>query len=180
MKQEKIFFLSCYAKDKNFGKEYNDRISELPNDAWICLMDQDVLPLDPFFGSKVHELIKNRGYYDIIGCMTNRLRDEKQLHNGKFSEETDILKHKEIAALRWSKFAYKITSAQSIAGMFMIFHKSTWEKIKFKENSLRFDIIFCIDAAKKDFKIGIAQGLYVFHMYRLGSKDPYNDIKHLL
>lgn len=180
MKQEKIFFLSCFALDKNFGKEYNERIAELPDDAWICLMDQDVLPLEPFFGTKVHELIANRGQFDLIGCMTNRLRDEKQLHKGTFSNETDILKHKEIALNRWSYYSHKITYTQSIAGMFMLFHKSLWQKCKFVENSLRFDIQFCIDAAKHGYKIGIAQGLYVFHMYRLGSDRPYEDIKHLL
>lgn len=166
--------------DKNFGAEYNARISELPDDAWICLMDQDVLPLDPFFGAKVHELISNRGPFDIIGCITNRLRDEKQLHQGYFSNETDILKHKQISEWRWNRFKSEIKPAQSIAGMFMIFHKSTWNNVKFTENNVRFDIKFCIDATMKKYKIGIAQGLYVFHMYRLGSKDPYNDIKHLI
>jgi len=176
----KIHYITPFALDKNIGKEYNARISELPDDAWICLRDQDTLPLSPYFGARVAELIENRGCYSLIGCMTNRLRSSHQLHGRLFSENTDIKYHMDISEERWMNFHTKIVPAQSIAGMFMLFPKSLFNEVQFKENSLRFDVQFCIDAADKGYKIGIAQGVYLFHMYRLGSPNPYNDIKHLL
>jgi hypothetical protein len=61
----------------------------------------------------------------------------------------------------------------------MVFRKSTWNKIKFKENSRWFDQEFSKDVRKAGGFLGIMQDVYIFHLYRLWSADPVNSIEHL-
>ena len=62
----------------------------------------------------------------------------------------------------------------------MLFPKSVWEKVGgLKEKSVHVDIEFTNAVRKKGGKVGIAQGLYVLHMYRWGKADARNYTKHL-
>jgi hypothetical protein len=174
-----IHFIQPFNPDKNIGLEYNSRIAELPNDCYICLRDQDTLPLRPDFGAQIYQVIEANPDFQIIGCMTNRLRAPYQLVNGKFNSDPDISNHIEIANQQWDKYGTKVTDVPMVAGMCMIFHKSVWDEIKFKENSIFFDKEFC-NSARKKYKIGVAKGVYLFHLYRWGQGDPFTYTKHLI
>jgi hypothetical protein len=174
-----IHFIQPFAQDKNIGKEYNSRISELPDDCYICLRDQDTLPLRSDWGAQIYQVIEANPNYQIIGCMTNRLRAPYQLYKGKFSNDSDISNHIQIANELWQQNGTKVTDVPGIAGMCMIFHKSVWERIKFEENSIFFDKQFCDKARKLKMNIGVARGVYLFHLYRFGQKDPFGYTGHL-
>src|SRR5690606_38469341 len=117
--------------------------------------------------------------FDLFGCITNRLNKTHQLYNNFISEESDILEHKKIAdKLHEEKYCQVIETHLPIAGCFMLFNKDTWERFKFKENNLLFDTLFCKELLKNDHRIGIIEGLYLFHFYRLDKEDPKN-IDHL-
>jgi len=173
-----IHFIQPFHPDKNIGKEFNSRIAELPADCYICLRDQDTLPLRSDWGAQIYQVIEANLDFDIIGCMTNRLKAPYQLVNGKFNSDPDISNHIEIANNQWDKYGTQVTGVPIVAGMCMIFHKSVWEAIKFKENSIFFDKEFC-QSAKGRFNVGAAKGVYLFHLYRWGAENPYTYVNHL-
>lgn len=178
----KIHYITPFATDKNIGREYNDRISELPDDSWIVIRDGDTLFMRPDWGQQIEDIIKrNGGQYKLIGCVTNRLRASHQLHNYTFSNDGNISNHLSIANDLYGAYYNEVEPTSTIAGLCMIFHKSTWQEFKFNENSLRFDTEFCTSIRRKyGVSIGIAKGLYLFHLYRWGEKNPADYIKHLI
>lgn len=180
MEAIQIRFIQPFSQSKNIGFEYNQCISELPDDCYICLRDQDTLPLRSDFGNQVYQVINENPDYQIIGCLTNRLRAPYQLVKGRFSEDSNISNHIEIANQQWEQNSTLVTEVPGVAGMCMIFHKSAWEKIKFEENSIFFDKNFCDKARKLGMKIGVSKGIYLFHLYRWGQTDPFSYKLHLL
>jgi hypothetical protein len=71
---------------------------------------------------------------------------------------------------------------QNVAGLFMLFPKRLWNKHKFEEGSIMikkgakqgfFDFWFS-DYVLKTGRIGLAKGLYIFHLYRLFHNDRKN------
>jgi hypothetical protein len=180
MEAIQIRFIQPFSQSKNIGQEYNQCISELPDDCFVVLRDQDTLPLRPDWGNQIYEVIKANPSFQIIGCMTNRLRAPYQLAAGVFSNDADISNHIEIANQLWDEHSTLVTDVPGVAGMCMIFHKSVWEQIKFEENSIFFDKQFCDKARKLGMNIGVARGVYLFHLYRWGKQDPFNYKEHLL
>lgn len=175
----KIFYSTPFSTNRNPGKSYNEFCELVPNDAWIVLRDGDSMFLTHDWGKKIESIIEEYGNnYDLIGCITNRLRSHNQLHLGQFSEDPNIINHIEIA--NSLSHINTIRPATEIAGVFMLFKKETWLKSKFRENTFAFDRKFCQDILSKGGKIGISEGLYLFHSYRLGHKDPKNYVQHLI
>lgn len=180
-KQMKFHIIKPWSAERNFGKAINDAIDQLylPYDSkdWIALMDGDACFLTHDWGNKIQSIIENADCYDLIGCFTNRLRENNQLVGGMFNE-MDIRKHYDEAIVQWGIYKNKVFSASyDIAGMFMLFRYSAWKNNKFKENTPIFDRLFTRGITKG--RVGIAPGLYVLHMYRLWSNNPKNDSKHL-
>lgn len=180
----KIHYSNPYSTEKNIGKALNEFCAIVPDGDWICLQDGDMMYLTPDWGKQIEEVVKKHGRnYSLIGCMTNRLGRKIQRHNEVFSNDFDIRNHLKIAEeLRdknWS-VVEDITKKRKIAGMFMLFPKSLWNKIKFQENCINFDDRFCQDIIKVKGKLGLMKGLYVFHCYRIWSDTPHLYVRHLL
>ena len=172
--------------DKDFGKSVNLLIENLPDGDWICLRDIDTFP--PYheaFIKQIENIANGSHGFDLIGCMTNRLGLVYQLVPNMFNE-MDIKKHRE-KAKELSKIdsILKLGTGQTVGGVLMLFSKQTWLKAgKFPEGGIRIKGSF-VDyhfskAVHKFGKLGIAQGVYLFHNYRIDSNDPQRDIKHLL
>lgn len=179
----KIFYSNPYNTEKNIGKALNDFCKLVPDDAWICLQDGDIMYLTPDWGKQIEQVIINEGSkYDLFGCVTNRLGRNIQKIDGMF-EEMDISKHFDKAKeLSQNNFAEveDITRKKYVAGMFMLFKKSTWNKVKFKENCIYFDDEFSKDIIRSKGRLGLIKGLYVLHLYRIWSDNAKNEKTHLL
>ena len=160
----------------NIGKGINEMISLLPDDAWICLRDQDTLLFDGS-GELIEQIVANNSDYSLIGCKTNRLGTKGQLIPNMYDNDS-ITAHRQTFL---DLFSFVVSPVSHVlAGVFMLFPKSVWEKVGgFKEKSIHFDIEFTNAVRKKGGKVGIAQGLYVLHMYRWGKPDARNYTKHL-
>lgn len=173
--------------DKNIGNAINDIVKLLPEQDWICLRDIDTIPLyhEKFF--EQCENIANSGSYDLVGCITNRLGLERQLYKRQFSDESDILEHRKIAIELYNSFGSSVSTVHSgIAGLMMLFSKDLWNRVGgFEEgyivhpNGKFFDSEFCMKARAKGAKLGVADGIYLFHFYRFGEKNPTKSAKHL-
>lgn len=179
----KIHYSNPYATDKNIGGALNEFCSMVPDGDWICLQDGDIMYLTPDWGKQISEAVMKHGdRYDLIGCMTNRLARPIQRHQGEFSNDHDIRNHyriaKDLSEQNWAEVK-DITSSRYIAGMFMLFPKTTWNKVKFIEDNIAFDDQFSKGVIRARGRLGLMTGLYVYHLYRLWSDSPVGDRKHL-
>lgn len=168
-------------KTGNIGGGLNEAIALLPDDAWICVRDGDTLFLTPQWGKQIEAVVEaQREHYAVIGAMTNRLRSPEQLHGGKISEEPDIGAHVTIAKQRWNEHGTTVRPLEGpAAGMLMLFSKQLWLRHPFVEKSIHFDQLFCLATRAHGGKIGVALGLYLFHLYRWGHQNPASYVGHL-
>lgn len=169
--------------DKNFGKAINQLIEHLPDNDWICLRDIDTVPVNHVEFIKQCEEIANRGDFDLVSCMTNRLGLGYQLVGGKINESMNFLDHMEIGKKLASEFGSQVVKCPaSVGGIMMMFSKKTWLRIgKVPEGGICLDgkyIDYHISekVSKLRMKTGIAKGIYLWHTYRIGLEGK----KHLL
>ena len=174
-----IHFLQPYDYNLNIGKAYNYSISLLPPDSWICITDQDTLKFEGF-AQRVLEIVRKSEKNYLITCKTNRLRKSNKTVVSNYFENDSVRDHLELNEQLWKENGTNLEPYNLAAGVCMIFHKSMWEKVKFEENTVVFDRLFSRDFINNGGKIFIAKGLYLFHLYRYGKKDPENNISHLI
>lgn len=176
-----IHYIAVYDLEKNFGRAINERCAIVSDNDWICLTDGDMLFLTPDWGKQIAEVIQKHDY-SLYGCVTNRLAMPTQRHNGEFSNNHDMLYHYQIAkqreSERWAEVT-DITSERVIAGMFMLFPKALWNKIKFQEKTLHFDSLFSKAVVAQGGRLGLIEGLYAYHFYRGWSDNPRFEVSHL-
>jgi|ERR1700744_363145 len=177
-----VHYISPFRSDKNIGKAINGAINQLKADSddFICLLDHDVMFLRPDSKKQLEEILKTTDF-DILGPVTNRLAMDYQLHPGVFDEDS-ITAHVAIANQRHEDYYGQVNYYPHIAAAFCLcFRVSTYVKLGgFHENSIQFDSIFCARALNAKMKLGLMTGIYVFHLYRWGSKNPKQDCSHLL
>lgn len=176
-----IHYLTPYALDKNYGRELNERIEEL-SDGWICLNDGDSMFLTPKYGQQIAEICANTEF-DLLGCVTNRLGRPIQRHTEEMSTDWNIQNHYAIAKQReqdnWGEVK-DITDKKFVAGLCMLFRKSLWDKIKFKENIVSWDDQFSQDVTAQGGRLGLMTGIYKFHFYRGWAQFPMFELHHLV
>jgi len=178
----RIWYFQPFAADKNIGKEYNHYCSIVPDNDWICITDHDSMWLHPHTKKQLEDIIAEQGNkYDLLGCLTNRLASAQQCYNGKLSDDPNILNHYGIAEELYNNNYAVVTQAMGgIAGLLMLMPKKTWERIKFQENDIAFDTTFCRKLLiQHKGKIGIMQGVYLFHYYRFHQPNPKHYKEHL-
>lgn len=176
----KVFYSTPFDRDKDIGKANNEFIELMPDESWICITDSDAMFLNPDYGKRVEDIIMNHGdKWDLIGCLTNRIGSNHQCYNGQFSNEMDMREHWKIAH---SELEDKVVDG-GVAGFFMLFSKKTWRKAGgFKTKSISCDSQFNKDVRKVGGKVGVYQGLYMFHAYRINENDQrkaQQSISHL-
>lgn len=181
----RVHHITPATADKNYGLIINRIIEAIPDTDWICLRDIDTIPPDHVTFIQQVDEIANNGKFDLVGCMTNRLGLTWQLANGVYSENFDFLHHVQVAKELSEKYGTKVTGTiKNIAGLFLLFPKRTWVKVGgFKEGGIRLkghllDYHFWKDCKDKGLKIGIAEGVYLFHNYRSWA-DSRKDTRHL-
>jgi hypothetical protein len=178
----RIWYSTPFDTTKNIGRALNEFCALVPSpEDWICLRDGDSMFLLPDWGNQVEDIIQaNKDHYDLIGCMTNRLRGTHQLHKGVCSNNMDMRDHYHIATqLKADQGICVERTLSGIAGVCMLFQRKVWDKVKFKENCINFDTVFSKELLKAKMRIGVAKGLYCLHSYRIWSDTPFDDITHL-
>lgn len=180
-----VHHITAARSDKNLGKAVNQLIEGLPEQDWICLRDIDTFP--PYheeFIKQIDEIVNGSHGFALIGCMTNRLGLPYQLVKGMFTE-WDIRVHREKAKeLSKIKTIKALSKMQTVGGLMMLFPKSVWRKVgKFPEGGISIKGEF-VDyhfskAVGKIGRLGIAEGVYLFHAYRMEAKDTRTYKEHL-
>lgn len=166
----------------NIGRGLNEAIARLPDEDWVCVRDGDTLFMEPDWGRQIAAIVEaNRGQFDLISCMTNRLRASYQLHDGQISDEPDLNVHVGISRERRRVHGTHVepTPLGPLAAMLLLFPKSLWAAHPFEERTIYFDQLFCAEARARGARLGVAWGLYVLHLYRWGHKNPAAYTGHL-
>lgn len=176
----KIYYSTPYHQG-DIGKGINDFIELLPDDSWVCIRDADTMFLTPNQQEQIQYIAQTTDY-DLIGCRTNRLRSPYQALEGAFSIDSMGWHQDKARELENASYGIvePIPDTEVVAGMLMLFRKSLWNEIKIPERSIRFDTEFSNSVRSAGYKLGIAQGIYIFHMYRYGETDPYHAIGHIV
>jgi len=178
-----IYGFIPFSHERNYGKAYNNYCRLVPNsDDWIFVTDGDMMFLTPDYEIQLKELIQKYPDTGMFTCLNNRAGTPPQIFGGKCSEDGDIRKHRKIAIQCQATARLQVENTiRSMSGYFMMFKKSTWEKVHFREVDkmiLGVDTNFCHDLLANGFNIKIAKGVYVFHYYRLLEGANYRN--HLL
>lgn len=177
-----IWYLQPYATDKNIGREYNYQCEKIPENDWLCIMDHDTMFLHHETKKQIEEIVLTQGSsWDLLGAITNRIGSPHQCANGILSDDPNIKVHYEIATnIHILNYGVVELTLKGIAGFLMLMPKSTWDKLKFVENNIAFDTDFSRRLLQKGGRIGIMQGVYVFHYYRFHADNPKQFKEHLL
>jgi GT2 family glycosyltransferase len=175
-----IHYFTPYCPEKRLGHIHNYYCSLVPDDDWICIMDPDVMFLQPDTQAHIAKIIEQHGNdWDILGCMTNRIGVPDQIFTPSGFDNVNIAIHQNYAKEIYYSYLDKIVDTKLVAGFLILFKKSLWNKIKFQEG-INFDIKFCEAVKAQGGRIGIMKGIYVLHLYRFGQKNPKSYKKHLL
>lgn len=182
-----IHYITPGRPDKLYGLAVNDIVKHLPSNDWICLRDIDTLVLDhETLFRQLKDIIKIHGKdYDLLGAKTNDIGLRWQLHNGEINKSYDLTEHYEITK-KLADEKYNIVSKDRnnhIAGFFMLFSKAIWERVggfpdEIMVNGKFFDYIFSKAVRQENGRIGICEGVYIYHFKRYG-KNPRN-VSHLI
>lgn len=202
----KIWDICPFSSKKELGKCHNEFIALIPKDDYVLIRDPDTMYLHPHQRTWIEEIVNKHGdKWDLLGCMTNRVGVYEQVqrqithiwcsekgeridfHPDTMFDVKDMNAHMGVASALLSYFEQSfpfdkpeyIKETSIIAGFFMLFKRSLWDKIKFEEG-IDFDIKFCNAVKKSGGRIGIMQGIYLWHSYRLLSDNPTKYKKHLL
>lgn len=179
-----VHFLTPY-HPRDIGKGLNQAIALLPANDWICLRDADTLFLTPQCQPLVIQIATENdhpGGVKLIGCRTNRVRSPLQHCGEALFESADINDHVAEAERRRGMYGSQVTphpQGEAVAGLLMLFPVSLARLLRFEEKTAHFDSRFTAQARAIGQPVGIAQGLYLFHMYRWGRSNPADYVEHL-
>lgn len=176
-----VYYFSPFALDGNLGAAYNHYVETcVPNeDDWICFTDQDVAFIHEYTGNHINDYITTYPDTGLFTCFTNRVNNNKQRYPEAFNQK-NIMYHIQVAQHLYQEKHLKTRElTKFISGMLMVFQKKTWRTVKgFPDGMLKVDNRFSYRILKAGMKIRRMDGIYVFHRYRLGTKNIRNP-KHL-
>lgn len=156
----------------NLGKAYNEYMELVPNDTdWVILKDRDVMFIQPDYLQIIAENLHKHRNVGLFTCLTNRVGNKMQLYQGRLSTDASMLTHFKIGQILGKGARHNmILSQTNISGVVMIIQKSVWQAIGGADDGvLGIDNKISYMVRKKGYRVGILQGLYVLHFYRLNT-----------
>jgi GT2 family glycosyltransferase len=168
-----IYHFNTLFSGNSIGKYYNQCCGIVPgDDDWICFWDSDVMVFNTFtdWNPFLEQAVKENPDVALFTCMANRIGTHKQRLLPAQDEDANIRHHRARAESIYRTNGLKVRKdAGSISGMMMLFQKKTWAVIGgFSEKGiLDVDVTFARTVRANGWRIGILQGMYVMHYYRL-------------
>jgi len=178
----KVWYSAPADPQKNIGRAYNEFCDLVPGeDDWICLRDQDSLMWPELALKQIEDVLELHGSsYQLLGCVTNRLASTYQRPFPEDYEDPSVLTaYNRALWLHNNRYSEVSDHGRPIAGLFMLFQKKTWLRHPFAEHTYDADRLFSEAVMRSGGRIGLMQGLYVFHYYRFDKPNPGNYVKHL-
>ena len=179
-----IYVIMDYALDFKYGKALNRHIKLLPDDAWVVVLDHDILFLTPNWFRTISNAIVTYPDTELCTCEVSRLGQPQRVYDWD-NKDNDSIKHHIRIATRLERLHGHTCEIDDghLAGFFWCFPKSVWLKNKFDGHPIihkEDDYLSSFDVRWSGKVKGIKRkirGLYVWHSYRI-DKD-IKDTNHL-
>jgi len=167
-----IYHFNSIFTGKNIGEYYNKCCSIVPDKAWICLWDADVMTFHTFgdINALLERAIAENPHCELFSCVANRIGTHKQRVHANQCTNPSMRYHRVKAEEYYNRFGSMVRKdSPTVSGLMMLFNKETWEQVgKFPEDGMiGIDTRFSKAISQQGYEVGILQGLYVMHYYRL-------------
>jgi GT2 family glycosyltransferase len=178
----KVFHTIPWNSDKLIGVSYNETMSLIDNDDWICFLDGDAVHTSSFFGKRIEDIINNNPDYSLLTCYTNRIGCDYQIAPNVNRDSNDQSYHRKFGENLWNTFGTKvvdITNKSPLSGVLILIKKSSWSQVGgFKEiGMLGVDNDIHFKFKNNGLKVGLMKGMYVQHWYRGGNQQNITHLK---
>jgi len=164
-----IYYFTPYSLDKNLGAAYNQYMELLPSDDdWACFLDGDTMFLTFDWGHLIQNAVESHPEAGMFTCYTNRVNNPNQCYRKYFSENRNIVAHRNIAKVCRETCKNRVKElTRSISGMMMIIQKKTWKQFPFIEGIIGVDTdISTGDAEKLDLKDNFVDYTFSFALMK--------------
>jgi GT2 family glycosyltransferase len=167
-----IYHFNTIFSGKSIGKYYNECCRLVSDRDWICLWDADVMSFHTFanWNLFLEQAINENPDVWLFGCTTGRIGTHKQRTGKTQCQNPNMVYHRNISEERFKTFGLNVRKdVGSISGLMMLFSKTAWQALGgFTETGmLGVDTDFSKRIIGAGGKIGILQGVYVMHYYRM-------------
>ena len=163
----------------NLGWAYNNFMNLVGDDDWVCFLDHDATFTTMYWYHQLEDIIKEHTDVGLFTALTNRIGQPAQVIDSVDKENHDISYHRKIGKKIQQEHFTSITPFNNpevlLSGVVILISKKTWKATGgFKDGFLRVDRDMherCID---NNIKVGLMNGVYVYHWYR-----GDGDVSHL-
>ena len=163
-----------FAKDKNLGREVSKLINN-STDRYVIIQDADVIQLTYDYGNKIKETVNANPQFHLFTCYTNRVGNNVQVSPHSDWHNDDIKHHRELADNHWNMYGtsvIEVTDAALISGHLLVVDKEYWKYLpELPQIGLGLDNGIHKMYKEAGYKVGLMQGIYVYHWYRGGDKQ---------
>jgi hypothetical protein len=170
-----IWFFTPYSFEKRLFDAW-DKYMNLIQDKedWACMMDGDVAFFRNDFGHHIREYIDKYPGFSLFSCYASRSGTDWMLPKDHQFSSQDIIVHKKLAEKYFVEQHLGITDLNNrVTGHLMVIQKKTWlnirdevKRISSDRTLLGVDTIISRQVLATGGKVGLMQGIYVFHYYR--------------
>ena len=160
----------------NLGYAYNKFMEMLPDDDdWGCFLDHDAMFTTSNWYNQIADIIRNNPDVGVFGARTNRIASQHHLVGNIDVNNHDIKYHRRIGKYIQTKWYSDVllldsekTKEAGLSGVVILIQKRIWSKLGgFKTKGfLGVDNDIRYRADEKNVKVGIMNGVYVYHWYR--------------
>lgn len=163
---------------QDLGLAYNKFMEILDEDDWACFLDHDAMFTTKDWYHQIEEIVEIHKDYGLFTCNTNRIGNPHQKPFKVDQNNHDIKYHRQIGQQVQDANRHVIrdvTKGQLISGVVLLINKKTWKKVGgFKPGFLGVDNDIHAKVRMAGDKVGIMDGVYVYHWYR-----GDNDFSHI-
>lgn len=159
------------SKKANLGWTYNNFMKLLPNENdWACFLDHDACFTTTSWYSQLEHIIETNPEYGLFTCLVNRIGVNFMKPQGIDESNHDISYHRQVGSALANQYysnVRDITNGTYLSGVLILVQKKTWSIINgCSDGFLGVDNEIHIKCASNNIKVGLMQGVYLYHWYR--------------
>lgn len=181
-----IYFFTPYSFEKKLFQAYDQYISLIGDQDWVCFLDGDTAFLRSDFGFRIKEYTERYPDTGMFVCYASRCHYQfQQVNGGKDMEDPSILRHKEICDETDAKFRLQADEVhRRVAGHLMCIKKTAWTRIRrivqvntINKQILGVDTQISYAMLSQKLPIRLMKGIYILHYLRM--KEGFDYKEHL-
>ena len=155
----------------NLGWTYNTFMKLVDEDDWVCFLDHDATFTTRNWYHQLEDIIKEHTDVGLFTAVTNRIGQPAQVIDIDDKDNHDIAYHRKIGKKLQKKYSSSVSPFNNpevlLSGVVILISKKTWRLTGgFADGFLRVDRNMHERCLDKNIKVGLMDGVYVYHWYR--------------